>query len=643
MRIKNKLLYIVGLPLTLSLLLSVTLIIILTSREMHKNLEESINRQNNMLINHVSALVTSNARSYLRATNEIVNREISNNYLKGESFDEMITKISSKSFLTNGYIYLVNRDGTIVYHPDQTRIGTESVNRNWLIESYNISENFFEYEYRGRDKLLYKIYNPQIHLYVISTAYIDDFARFIDFSSIDESLQALHIEDSGYPILLTTNGICISHPDRNIIGKNITFLEDNKGKAIIQEIMARKQGWINYDWLTDGEVRAKTMYFEYDRKSGLYICTTGYLDEYSSNIDHLIHIILFCSLIIFIISLLIMIRLSNIFLSPIQRLTEVSKEISMGNLQTELIETDIDEINTLSKNFNQMKEWIRESIHTLESKVDERTVELVETVTRLEETREQLIQSEKMSSMGKLVAGVAHEINTPLGVCVTTASYLQDKTDDIIDKFSSGNLKKSDLNNYLEGVELESRMLMFNMKRATDLVKSFKRLSVDEATEDLLKFNVENYIDELLLTLRHTLKTKDIEINIECDSELVIESYPGLLTQVLTNLLLNSYLHGFHKREYGKIHINIHYRDGNLILEYFDNGIGITDDNLKKIYDPFFTTKRHAGGSGLGLHIVYNIISTTLNGKISCQSKHGSYTRFHIEFPVTLQKSKVGI
>lgn len=643
MRIKSKMLYIVAIPLSLTLLLSVALILILTSREMHRNLEESINIQNTILVDHVSGLVTGNARSYLRAVNESVNRQIAVIYNKNHNREEIYSLIYGESFLKDGYIYLVDDTGHIILHPNTDRIGTISVNSSWLTENDVSFKNFFKYQYEGRDKLLYKTYNELLNLYVITTAYIDDFSKFINFTELDLSLAKLHIRDSGYPFIFTKEGVCISHPNRNLINRNISYMEDSSGKQIFQEIMTNKTGWVDYHWEDESGIRAKTMYYEYDSKSGLYICSTGYLDEYSRGIDDLMQIVLITTLIIFIISMFILLRLSNLFLEPILQLSDISKGISRGELEIDTLDSDIDEINTLSNNFNLMKNWIKHSIHSLESKVEERTAELQRTVNHLEETKEQLIQSEKMSSMGNLVAGVAHEINTPLGVCVTTASYLQDKTDEINQKFLTNTMKRSDLTNYLEDVNVESNILMNNMTRAADLVRSFKKLSVDQATEDLRVFDVNRYVDDLLLSLRHKLKTKKINIDIKCSDGLVIESYPGLLSQILTNLILNSYLHGFYKKDQGNIELHIYEKEGMLSITYTDDGVGIPETNIGKIFDPFFTTKRHAGGSGLGLHIVYNIISTTLEGRIECNSAHGSYTQFVMEFPVVIHKTKVGI
>lgn len=643
MRIKSKMLYIVAIPLSLTLLLSVALILILTSREMHRNLEESINIQNTILVDHVSGLVTGNARSYLRAVNESVNRQIAVIYNKNHNREEIYSLIYGESFLKDGYIYLVDDTGHIILHPNTDRIGTISVNSSWLTENDVSFKNFFKYQYEGRDKLLYKTYNELLNLYVITTAYIDDFSKFINFTELDLSLAKLHVRDSGYPFIFTKEGVCISHPNRNLINRNISYMEDSSGKQIFQEIMTNKTGWVDYHWEDESGIRAKTMYYEYDSKSGLYICSTGYLDEYSRGIDDLMQIVLITTLIIFIISMFILLRLSNLFLEPILQLSDISKGISRGELEIDTLDSDIDEINTLSNNFNLMKNWIKHSIHSLESKVEERTAELQRTVNHLEETKEQLIQSEKMSSMGNLVAGVAHEINTPLGVCVTTASYLQDKTDEINQKFLTNTMKRSDLTNYLEDVNVESNILMNNMTRAADLVRSFKKLSVDQATEDLRVFDVNRYVDDLLLSLRHKLKTKKINIDIKCSDGLVIESYPGLLSQILTNLILNSYLHGFYKKDQGNIELHIYEKEGMLSITYTDDGVGIPETNIGKIFDPFFTTKRHAGGSGLGLHIVYNIISTTLEGRIECNSAHGSYTQFVMEFPVVIHKTKVGI
>lgn len=280
----------------------------------------------------------------------------------------------------------------------------------------------------------------------------------------------------------------------------------------------------------------------------------------------------------------------------------------------------------------------------LEHLVEERTKQYVEANKSLNEslenlklTQKQLVQSEKMASLGNLVAGVAHEINTPLGISVTAASFLEDKTK----RFAGADLKDrelpDDLKKFLEITIEATSMILTNLNRAAELINSFKQVAVDRSSKKRREFNFAENIEELVTSLKPHVKRTNHTIEVNCPGELVLDNYPGVFSQIFTNLIMNSIIHGFDDTEKGRIVFDISQNGKeDLLIEYSDNGTGMEPATLSKIYDPFFTTKRSTkGGTGLGMHIVYNLIVQTLGGKIECQSTPGSGTRFIIQTPLT--------
>ena len=277
----------------------------------------------------------------------------------------------------------------------------------------------------------------------------------------------------------------------------------------------------------------------------------------------------------------------------------------------------------------------------LESRIKRRTIELEDAnkelkdlLQSLKETQAQLVDAEKMAALGGLVAGVAHEINTPVGVAVTAASHLENKTRNLDGLFSSGKMKKSDLVQYLKTSGEAASMILSNLNRASELIQSFKKVAVDQSSEDSRRFKVTEYIQEVLLSLRPKLKKTQIELQVEGDSSLEVVSYPGALGQIISNFVMNSLIHAYGPDQTGRITIETVQQDHNLMLIYRDDGSGINENNLKQIFDPFYTTRRGQGGSGLGLHIVYNIVTQTLKGTIDCRSKPGKGTEFTILVPL---------
>lgn len=246
-----------------------------------------------------------------------------------------------------------------------------------------------------------------------------------------------------------------------------------------------------------------------------------------------------------------------------------------------------------------------------------------------------LVQAEKMAALGELVAGVAHEINTPIGIGVTAASYLNDKTKGLLNSYDNDLLKKSELEKYFDVASSATNTILNNLEKAADLVRSFKQVAVDQSSDELRTFKVCEYLDEILLSLKPKLKKTKHEIFTSCDENISIKSYPGAIYQIITNLVINSLIHGFEEKESGKIVIDIKLKENYLKLNYSDDGKGIRKENIKKIFDPFYTTKRGMGGSGLGLHIVYNLVLQKLKGTIDVESDTEKGVNFLIVFPVT--------
>ncbi len=256
-------------------------------------------------------------------------------------------------------------------------------------------------------------------------------------------------------------------------------------------------------------------------------------------------------------------------------------------------------------------------------------------LARLTETQNQLVQAEKFASLGGLVAGIAHEINTPVGITVTAASHLQDGLTELSSKLETQALKRSDLQEFIRDSLEATRILLSNSSRAADLIHSFKMIAVDQSSGDERYLEMQSYLNEVLLSLRPNLRRSAVEIDVDCPPGIWLQTSPGGLSQIITNLVNNALLHAFEPQQSGGIFIRVRKLPANrLELRFRDDGKGMSSDIQTKIFDPFFTTKRGSGGSGLGLHIVYNLVEKTLGGQISVQSSLGAGAEFVICFPI---------
>jgi PAS domain S-box-containing protein len=284
---------------------------------------------------------------------------------------------------------------------------------------------------------------------------------------------------------------------------------------------------------------------------------------------------------------------------------------------------------------------LEELNHSLEEMVSARTRELSQsnealkvTIDNLRITQDQLIESEKLASLGSLVAGVAHEINTPVGVGVTAASFLTEKTEALDQLYQTGTMRKSDLETYLQNARQSSSILLSNLERASHLIKSFKMISVYQSTDLIRRFKLKEYFEQLFLSLHSPDKRIKIEVVLEGDADLEIRSFPGTFSQVATNLFMNSCHHGFEGRSDGRVTVRFWTAAARLFIRYGDNGKGMDEGTLKRIYEPFFTTRRDLGGSGLGMNIVFNLVNQKLGGTIKASSVVDEGTEFLLDLPL---------
>ena len=271
----------------------------------------------------------------------------------------------------------------------------------------------------------------------------------------------------------------------------------------------------------------------------------------------------------------------------------------------------------------------------LELRVLERTADLTFAVDQLRSAQRQLVDSEKMAALGNLVAGVAHEINTPLGISVTAASHLGDISQRLTRQLESGQLKKSELSDFAQASQSAVELVMVNLRRASELVKSFKQVAVDQSSEQRRMIELKPYFQEILNSLRPTTKRFRHVIEMDIEEDVHWDSYPGALYQIITNLVLNALNHAFAEPDQGVIRIQASADSDAICVCVSDNGCGMDAETANHIFEPFFTTKRGQGGSGLGLHIVFNLVTSVLGGSITVQTAPGAGAQFLIRVPLT--------
>jgi len=256
---------------------------------------------------------------------------------------------------------------------------------------------------------------------------------------------------------------------------------------------------------------------------------------------------------------------------------------------------------------------------------------------KLKTMQNQLIESEKNASMGQLISGIAHEINTPIGICITSASYLDEQSKEFFNKFFSNDITKKDFENYINTQQTSSSLINENLRKASELISVFKQVSVDQDLDTPRAFQLGHFIEELLSSFNHKIKNRDIETVFECQQDFEVNTYAGSLIIILTHLINNSLLHAFDELDKGIITITLSLEEDKAILDYQDNGCGMSEENSKNMLSPFFTTKRFQGSCGLGMNIVYNQATQKLLGQLSCSSSPDKGVYISLSFPRVIE------
>ncbi|MDG6098697.1 HAMP domain-containing histidine kinase [Alteromonas sp. ZYF713] len=342
---------------------------------------------------------------------------------------------------------------------------------------------------------------------------------------------------------------------------------------------------------------------------------------------------------------------TNLMLQKVARSRDYSLRFSASNVRE--YDHMLDSINIL---LSRVEEYISKQqqaerqLQTLNSRLEEevnqRTIalksannELIQTLEKLHQFQRQIVENEKMASLGDMVAGVAHEVNTPIGLGITASTMMLDRLAVIDQQFKDKTLKASAMERFINESRENLNIIYRNLDRAAQLISSFKQVAVDQTSEEAREVNVKQLIEETLMSMRPRLKKVTHTINIDCSETLNVMCKAGPLNQILINLIMNSLIHAFETVENGKIDVIARLTDDQkLKIIYKDNGSGIPTSIKKRIFDPFVTTKRGQGGSGLGMHLVFNLVTQALNGNIKLESEEGNGVEFTLTFPVTVKK-----
>ncbi|MCJ8295513.1 MAG: ATP-binding protein [Colwellia sp.] len=350
--------------------------------------------------------------------------------------------------------------------------------------------------------------------------------------------------------------------------------------------------------------------------------------------------------------------LEDAYNNLIDELIEFKDKLALSQRETSLANDKLDEQNllleqevarktsTLSSTLLRMEVQQKDMLaqqHQLEAENNRRrktestlittNKDLKSLIIELSKAQDRLLEAEKMSSLGALSAEISHEINTPIGISITSTSYLSDIIHKLQQDINAQKLSKRTIDSFIDNAQHSVELLLSNLQRAAELIASFKQVAVDQTNDKVRLINVAKYLDEIIRSIHPKLKKTDHSVKINCDPHIEIYTHPGAIAQIIINLIINSIAHAFTNINQGEMTIDIALDQQRLVILYRDNGVGVNEEQLEKLFDPFYTTKASKGGTGLGTHIIKNLIEDTLNGSIEAYSKESEGLSYHMSFP----------
>lgn len=559
-------------------------------------------------------------KNYLKTTNSY--DEITTNPLYPNVYKTLVD--IRKSYRLNFLVWVANEkanfyldsDGTI---PDRTY---DVKKRPWYSVAMNndgvaFTEPYVEWGTKSIITSAIKALreNNEVYGFVVVDMRLDSLPDIFDSVDIGEQGK-LYLIDAKGNYLYSKRG---QEQGINIKDKE-SFLSE-----YAETIITKKTGF------NEIEIDGRTWYLSYrPATENGWIMVSLINEEETKN-----ELILFTIQLIMIFIIAVMVLFAVIFYTirsitlPIRRITDYGNEIAKGNLDIDLpmmYYKREDEMGELSRAFITITEVFRTQNEMLIYDLDEKDEEI-----KLQ--YDYILETEKLTSLGNLVAGVSHEVNTPLGVSLASATYLEEINNRLKKSIEDGTLTKMGLIKFIEDIDESIYLLLKNLERASELIKNFKKIAVDQTNEMKSEFNLFELVNSIIISLKHEYKHTNVTIGNYCDEDIILDSYAGPLTQVFTNMIINSLKHGFLEKKEGSITIEAKLENDTVTIIYKDNGIGIKKEFMNKIFEPFFTTNREGGNSGLGMFISKNIIEQTLGGSLDCESVYGEGVKFTINIP----------
>ncbi len=655
---------------TLFLLFVVSFIVIFSQIEenLNDNIKSQLDRTTKQIESMIRVAAETSIRNELRSlanVNESYVAFMYDKYEKGlltesDAKKNALEFVHSQAVGSSGYIYVMDSTGVIVSHPSIDLIGVNISEYEFVQQQLTLEDQYIQYDWKNpgenveRPKALYMThFEPWDWVLSVST-YRDEFTELIQVEDFESDLNQLKFGQTGYSFVIDLEGNTLIHPFTK--GVNIRKLGNGEGENVYQQMIETRDGIITYQWSNtpDEPFREKIAVLNYLPEYEWIIASSGYMEEFNAPIRMAKSTLLTGFTVLLIAGIVTISLVNRTILTPMHELIDKIHEGADGQWNVYVSWDRKDEFGLLGQYFNEFmfklntyhdkteqliseKEIALNQIKllndSLEDKVKLRTDELYKSIDALKETQQQLMNTEKMSTAGQVVSGLAHRLNTPLGTAITMVSFLSKDLEKNIESYETGEMNEGQLFEVFKSAETGLKMTERNLSKSAELIEVMKSVSGLARKGDASEFFLQELLHECLTLFPNQMRKGKYPVSVTCPSELVLVTSRGALIQVFTNLLSNAFKHAFHKIDSGHINISVHELDNTIEILFTDDGKGIEPEYVDHVFDPFYRFETIAKGSGLGLYIVHTAVVDGLNGEIECDSSVGRGTRFKINLP----------
>lgn len=582
--------------------------------------DQSLSTQINLIRATIETTAEASIKNYFRSrawsSLDVIN-DCYERFERGEISEEeakqlALSYIAAQKIGASGYITVTSAEGKLIYHPYE-KVGTDVSSYAFVQEGLRSEESFIQYVWRNSnetlpsEKSMYSIQFKPWHWFIFTTGYNNELRSLITIEDFEQNILAITFGETGYPVVIGLDGTLLIHPKYK--GVNMINRKDSMGD-VTRKAIRERNGKTFYYWKNPEETQYRKKITVYSEVKGfnMVVAATAYESEFMAPLHRLTWIFVGAVAACLLVVVALTTRISHTITRPIVAVKEWMEMAEKGDMNVRSTLESKDEIGEIGRYFNNLMDNIQETQH-------------------------RLIEEERYSSMGRLMAKVAHQLNTPIGNAITTVSFIKKDTEQLEEALNDNKLNKSILTGHIQAVMDGSAILGHALNSASNLIDAFKALLLKSSPSQPETLRICEFLKEYYLNYWLTKMPDGIELQLNCQENISMNTYADLLSMTLNNLTENSLIHGFKESKEGRIRVEVSAKKSGIEMVYEDNGVGISSTEAKKIFEPFYGGKDNFGATGLGLYAVYNAVVQIFQGEIKYLGDEGLGVKYVIYIP----------